>query len=213
MNTYSKYAPNVFLAKCEEQHQRGDEITLTTKYGKENEHIVYNLIYERDGFYFYSIVRADGFDARERAKRKAEKYEEWAESAEKKSEEWYEKSREGADFLKLGEPIKVGHHSESRHRNLIDRNWRRMGRCVEFSDKAKDHRSKAEDWASREQDINLSMPDSLGYYEQKLEEATEYHAGLKSGKYKREHSNSLNYAKKAVNECKKKLDLAHELWS
>ena len=73
MNTYSKYAPNVFLAKCSEKHAKGDIIEIETKYGKLNESIVFNLIYERDGFYFYSIVRADGFNAQERAKAKAER--------------------------------------------------------------------------------------------------------------------------------------------
>lgn len=60
MNTYQKFVPNVYLAKCEEKHEKGDEILVTTKYGKENECIVFNLIFERDGFYYYSIVRADG---------------------------------------------------------------------------------------------------------------------------------------------------------
>ena len=55
MNTYSKYVPNVFLAKCSEKHEKGEVIEVTTKYGKENECIVFNLIYERDGFYYYSI--------------------------------------------------------------------------------------------------------------------------------------------------------------
>lgn len=62
MNTYSKYVPNVFLAKCSEKHEKGEVIEVTTKYGKENECIVFNLIYEREGFYYYSIVRADGFN-------------------------------------------------------------------------------------------------------------------------------------------------------
>ena len=57
MNTYSKYAPNVFLAKCTEKHERGEIIPVTTKYGKENESEVFNLIYERDGFYFYKWER------------------------------------------------------------------------------------------------------------------------------------------------------------
>lgn len=46
MNTYSKYVPNVFLAKCSEKHEKGEVIEVTTKYGKENECIVFNLIYE-----------------------------------------------------------------------------------------------------------------------------------------------------------------------
>lgn len=48
MNTYQKFVPNVYLAKCEEKHEKGDEILVATKYGKENECIVFNLIFERD---------------------------------------------------------------------------------------------------------------------------------------------------------------------
>src|SRR5690348_15796690 len=161
MNTYSKFCPNVFLAKCDEKHEKGEIINVTTKYGKENTSEVYNLIYEKDGFYFYSIVRADGFNIQERAKAKAEKYNQWAASAEKKSNQYYEASKEGKDFLSLGEPIKIGHHSENRHRSLIDRNWNRMGKSVEFSAKAGEHESKSEYWASKQNEINLSMPESI----------------------------------------------------
>lgn len=44
MNTYYKFCPNVFLAKCDEKHEKGEVIEVTTKYGKENESIVFNLI-------------------------------------------------------------------------------------------------------------------------------------------------------------------------
>ena len=212
MNTYSKYAPNVFLAKCTEKHERGEIIPVTTKYGKENESEVFNLIYEKDGFFFYSIIRADGFNIQERAKAKAEKYSTWANAAEKKSNQYYEASNEGKDFLVLAEPIKVGHHSEKRHRALIERNWNRMGKSVEYSNKASEHENKADYWAKRENDINLSMPESIEFYAHKLEKAKEYHEGLKSGKYPREHSYSMPYAKKAVNEAEKNLQLAKRLW-
>ena len=213
MNTYSKYEPNVFLAKCTEKHEKGEIINVTTRYGKENESEVYNLIYEKDGFFYYSITRADGFNIQERAKAKAERYSNWAASAERKSDQYYEASNEGADFLSLAEPIKVGHHSEKRHRALIERNWNRMGKSVEFSKKADAHESRAEYWARKENDINLSMPESLEYFEFKLENAKEYHEGLKSGKYPRSHSFSLTYAKKEVNELTKKLEIAKKLWS
>jgi hypothetical protein len=212
MNTYYKFAPNVFLAKCEEKYEKGDTITVVSKYGKENESIVFNLIAEKGGFFYYSIVRADGFNVQEWAKAKAERYEAWSASAQRKSNAYFEASNEGRDFLSLGEPIKVGHSSENRHRALIDRNWARMGKSVEFSDKANAHESKAEYWAKRAETINLSMPESIEYYEHKLEVATEYHLGLKSGKYPREHSYSLTYAKKEVNEAKKNYDLAVKLW-
>lgn len=212
-NTYSKYVPNVFLAKCSEQHEKGEIINVETKYGKENESIVFNLIYQKDGFFFYSIVRADGFNAQEYAKFKAEKYNGYAANAEKKSEQYYNASKEGADFLALGEPIKVGHHSEKRHRALIERNWNRMGKCVEFSNKAESYESKAEYWERKANVINLSMPECLEFYEYKLEKAKEYHEGLKSGKYERAHSFSLTYAKKEVNELEKNIELAKKLWS
>lgn len=82
--TYSKYCTNVWLAKCTEKHQKGDIIDVETQYGKINESIVHNLVFEKDGYYFYSITRADGYNLQEMAKRKAEQYENWANSAEQK---------------------------------------------------------------------------------------------------------------------------------
>lgn len=212
MNTYSKFVPNVFLAKCTEKHEKGETITVETRYGNENDSIVFNLIYEKDGYYYYSIVRADGFNVQEWAKRKSERYKERAEKAANKSEEYFTKSNKDSDFLSLGEPIKVGHHSEKRHRKIIDDAWRNTGKAVEFNDKAADNQIKANNWSKRADVINLSMPESIDYYSDKLEKAKEYHEGLKSGKYIREHSYSLTYAKKAVNEAKKDYDLAIRLW-
>lgn len=108
MNTYRKLEANVFLAKCTERHEKGDVIPVTTKYGKENDCIVFNLYAAKDGFYYYSIVRADGFNMQEYAKKKAERYQQWAAGAEAKSEEYWKASHEGRDFLALGEPIKIG---------------------------------------------------------------------------------------------------------
>ena len=202
----------MFLAKCDAKHEKGEVIEVTTKYGKENESIVFNLIFERDGFYYYSIVRADGFNVQEWAKRKAERRLGWAASAEQKSEAYYNASNKERDFLSLGEPIKVGHHSERRHRKAIEDAWTNMGKSVEFDEKAKEHERIAQYWTNKADTINLSMPESVDYYEHKLAVAKEYHEGLKSGKYPREHSYSLTYAKKAVNEAQKNYDLAKKLW-
>lgn len=210
--TYAKYCPNVWLAKCEEEHQKGDIITVTTKYGKENESIVYNLIYSKDGYNYYSIIRADGFNVQERAKLKAEKYGNWADSAQDKSNQKYKDSQEGKDFLVLAEPIKIGHHSEKRHRALIERNWARMEKSVELRDKAEKHERKAEYWAKKANTINLSMPESIEYYEFMLEKAIKEHQLLKDNPKMREHSYSLAYANKRKKEAQKKFDLAKRLW-
>lgn len=212
MNTYHKYVPNVFLAKCESSYNRGDIIEVTTKHGKINECIVHNLIGQKNGFFYYSITRADGFNAQERAKAKAERLNGWAAGAERKSDQYYEASQEGKDFLVLAEPIKIGHHSEKRHRALIERNWNRMGKSVEYADKAKEHAEKAEYWAKRANDINLSMPESLEFYAFKLEEAKAHHQDMLKHPEKRSHSFSLAYAKKEVNEIQKKTTIAVKLW-
>lgn len=212
MNTYAKYAANVFVAKCDDRHEKGETIVLTTKYGKEHECIVFNLVAFKDGVYYYSIVRADGFNAQEFAKKKAERIAKTISNAEAKSMEYWEASHEGRDFLALAEPIKIGHHSEKRHRALIERNNNRMRKSVEMQEKAESYESRKLYWESKSNEINLSMPESLEFFEYKVEEAKEYHEGLISGKYERSHSYSLTYAKKAVNEMVKKLELAKRLW-
>lgn len=213
MNTYQKYCPNVFVAKCTEMHEKGATISVSTKYGKENESVIFNLVFQKDGFYYYSIVRSDGFNVQEYAKKKAEKLQNASLNAEKKSNQYYEASSEGKDFLALGEPIKIGHHSEKRHRALIERNHNRMNKCIEFSNKADDYESRVSYWADKATVINLSMPDSLEFYEFQLEAAKIKHQGLKDGTIEKAHSYSLTYAKKEVNEAEKNIERAKKLWA
>lgn len=213
MNTYTKFCPNVFLAKCSEKHEKGETIIVTTKYGKENDCIVFNLIYQKDEYFYYSIVRADGFNAQEFAKKKAERLQNASLNAENKSNAYWEASNEGQDFLSLHEPIKIGHHSEKRHRALIERNHDRMSKAVEFSRKAENYESRMAYWESKANVINLSMPESLEFYALKFEQAKAKHEGLKNGSIERLHSLSLTYAKKEVNEAKKNVELSKRLWS
>lgn len=212
MNTYYKYCPNVFVAKCDEMHEKGDIIVVTTKYGKENEHFVHNLVGQSNGFYYYSITRVDGYNCQERAKAKAERYEGWAESARKKAETAFNASQSAVAGIPLGQPIIVGHYSEKSHRAALERSHSAMDRSVREDEKAKGHEYKAEYWERKAEDINLSMPESIGYYAEMLEKAKEYHQGLKDGRYPREHAYSLTYAKKAVNEAQKNYETALKLW-
>lgn len=212
MNTYYKHAPNVFLAKCTEKHSKGDIIEVTTKYGKDNESIVYNFVFEKDGFFYYSIIRADGFNVQERAKARANRYTQWANSAIGHSRYLQQEANEGQEFLALGEPIKTDHYSGKRHRALIERNHERMRKSSEFRKKAERHKEKAEYWANRENDINISMPESLDLYKYKFEEAEKFHADMKSGKIPRTHMGSLEHAKKEANKFKKLYELATQLW-
>lgn len=209
MNKFKKYCPNVWVAECDEEYEKGEIIELETKYGKTVECEVYNLVLKTGDKYFYSIVR---LEEQTYAQRKAERYKNSSVNRMAKSNEYYNASQEGKEFLSLGEPIKVGHHSEKRHRALIERNWNRMGKSVEFAEKAKEAEQKAEYWEDKAKEITLAMPESLGYFAEKLEKAIAYHEGLKNGSIERIHSYSLAYAKKEANELKKKVEIAKLLW-
>lgn len=213
MNTYHKFYPNVFVAQCEQQYQKGDTITLTTKYGAEHECIVFNEVGKRNGFFYYSIVRADGFNVQEWARRKAERLNNASLNASKKSSDKWNAANEGKDFLVLAEPIKIGHHSEKRHRALIERNHNRMNKAMEFEKQAQSYEDRASYWEEKAKTINLSMPESLEYYEFELEKAQKKHEGLKNGTIERRHDYSLTYAKKDLNEVEKKLKMAQLLWA
>lgn len=212
MNTYVKYCPNVWVARCDSVHKKGDEIIVTTKHGKENLCIVWNYVGFKDGGYCYSITRADGFNSQERAKAKAERYEGYADNARKRSDEAFDKSQKAVEGIPFGQPILVGHHSEGMHRAAIKRSSNAMDKCVEESKKAKHYDSKAEYWERMADKIDLSMPESIEFYTHKLEQAKEYHEGLKSGKYPKQHSYSVTYANNAVKEAEKNLATAKKLW-
>lgn len=216
MNNYKKYCPNVFIAECTEQHEKGEEIIITTKYGKEHECIIYNFVgysgTKENPKYCYSITRSDGFNAQERARKKAEKLQGYANNADQKSKDFYKKSHAYVEHIPFGQPILVGHHSEGRHRRAIDNSWNAMGKSVELSDKAEEYERRAEYWKRRENEVNLSMPESLEFYLFKLEQAKKIHQEYKEGTRQKEHSFSLTYAKKTVNEIEKKLELARKLW-
>lgn len=209
MNKFKKYCPNVWIAECEEEYEKGDIIELETKYGKTVECEIYNLVLKQDEKYFYSIVRIEDMSY---AQRKAERYNNSVISNTNKSNKYYEASNEGKEFLSLGEPIKAGHSSEKRHRALIERNFNRMSKSVEFTEKAKQAEQKAKYWENKAEEITLAMPESLEYFTYKLEKAIEYHKGLKDGTIERSHSYSLTYANKDVKELKKKVETAKLLW-
>ena len=209
MNKFKKYCPNVWVAECEEEYDKGDIIELETQYGKIVECEVYNLLLTKNDKFYYSIVRVEDMTY---AERKAEKYNNAANRNIEKSNEKWKASEEGKEFLSLAEPLKVGHHSEKRHRALLERNWKRTEKAMEFENKADEQKRKAEYWEGKAKEITLAMPESLDYFKYELEKAEEYHKKLKENKELRTHAYSLTYAKKAVNELKKKLAIAQKLW-
>jgi hypothetical protein len=214
-NTYKKYCANVFVASCGTKYNKGDEITLTTKRGKENKHIVHNYLGMLNGNYLYSITRADGKSYQDFMQAKADRLNGFKANAEKRSNEAYESraTKHELDFLSLGEPIKVGHHSEKRHRKLFEKYDNKMRKSIEEQEKAKEYERRAEYWSNKANDVNLSMPESLEFFEFELEKAKKHHQFLKDNPDKRAHSYSLTYANNKVKDLKKKVETAIKLWA
>lgn len=211
---YVKYCPNVFVAKCEKEHQKGDIVEIETRSGNVHECEIWNFLghSRKDGKPLYSITRTDGTNKATIAARRAERRREWAEKAEERSTQYFQRSEDAVAGIVPGQPILVGHHSEKRHRAALDRSWNAMGKSVAESEKAEAHNEKAEYWERKAEDITLDMPESLEYFKEQLAKAEEYHAGVKSGKYPREHAYTLTYAKKRVNEMAEKVKIATKLW-
>jgi len=95
--------------------------------------------YEKD------IVLDEKFEVEQkniRARQKAERYNNRAMQLEQKAENTIPTQQE-RDFLSLGEPIKVWHHSEWRHRKLIDRVRRTYDKQHELYKKSEENERKA----------------------------------------------------------------------
>ena len=209
---FKKYTANVFVIESDKKLNKGDIVEVSTKYGKLVECEVWNLVTELRGKFYYSYTRNDGENSQTFALRRAERAERVQANKNKKADEWYSKSQEGADFLRLAEPIKIGHHSEHRHRALIERNWARMGNSVKLRNEADSYDSKIDYWERKANEINLSMPECVEFYEYELIKAEDYHKGLKNGSIPVEHSYSVTYANKKVKDLREKVRLSHLLW-
>lgn len=206
-------SPTTFVLETESEYQKEDLVEYTTKYGKEIELIIFKLVKSVNGKNYYSYERSDGKCRKSILEARAEKRRAWASANERKSNESWESSKEGRDFLVLAEPIKIGHHSETRHRKLIERNAKRMDKSVEYSKKAESHEWKASNIESKlKSELPIDTPDCLELVEEALFNAKELHLFYKNNPEERKHSFSLTYAKKKVNELTKRLEIANNLW-
>jgi len=87
-----------------------------------------------------------------------------------------------------------------------------MGKSIDEREKAKEYERRAEYWKERAAKIDLSMCDSLEYFEEELRKAKEYHQLLKDFPEKRRHSMSLQYANKVVKDMTERVEMAIRLW-
>lgn len=80
---------------------------------------------------------------RERRLAKADRLRGWADRRDEKAEAAADRARQIGDLIPMGQPILVGHHSESRHRRDIARMQGATRASLENQAKARDFRSRA----------------------------------------------------------------------
>jgi hypothetical protein len=96
---------------------------------------------------------------RERLEKKLEKRQTWSDGATQKADAAFQRSHDLVKHIPMGQPILVGHHSERRHRNTLDKSWNALGRAVEQTKLAEHHESKAAGLA-RQLDHNIFSDDA-----------------------------------------------------
>lgn len=210
-NQFKKYTSGVYCLESDcDTFQHGDQTSIKTRRGKEVEVTIWKKLFSRNGLTYYSIIREDGLTRTEWTKRRLERQQNAAARQEKLSDHHYKESNRDRDFLSLGEPIKVGHHSEKRHRKIIERANVQMGKSVEASKKAQRHEEKAatlEDRAKTE--INLDTPECIELLEERIAKFEERHAYIKSVEHQ---TYQLSNSSAAIRRYKKRLETAKKLW-
>lgn len=89
----------------------------------------------------HDCVEYTDYDAKLDAKR--ERYQQRSQQASQDSQAAYEQARKVGDMIPFGQPILVGHHSEGRHRNDLNRIDNNMRKSVEGQKKSSYYASKA----------------------------------------------------------------------
>lgn len=114
----------------------------------------------------------------EKRQRKLDHAREMITKSEAESQSRYETAKQIGSFIPMGQPILIGHHSESRHRRDINRIDTNMRKSIEADEKAKYYRDKV---ARMENNTVISSddPDALTKLEEKLTRLQANHEVMK----------------------------------
>jgi hypothetical protein len=111
-------------------------------------------------------------------KRKAP-YEQLSEKASKRSDERYKAAKDESSVLPFGQPILVGHHSEKRHRALLNRIDNNMRKSFEEGEKSVYYQNKAESVGTA--GISSDDPEAIAKLRKKLAGLEANHKDMLAG--------------------------------
>lgn len=220
MVQFKKHTSGVYVIETEQELENDSACTVTTRHGKEVDCLIWKLVSSKNGKNYYSYTRKDGFCRKEKHLNNAEKYLSAAEKSIDKAGHFYEKSNEHSAFLSLGEPIKVGHHSEKRHRAIIDKAWRNVGKSVEYSKKSQEQNERSKGaLRAAQNNIFIDTPDCLERLNEKMSLLEEQRQKVKEFNKEANKtgqnplgSHVLTNLGAKIRETKKKLSIAEKLW-
>lgn len=112
---------------------------------------------------------AGRIDYVERQEYKKELYQERAEQAGKRSQSHYERHRDIASVIPMGQPILIGHHSEKRHRKDLERIDNEMRKSIQESEKADYYRNKVDN-IDNSKVISSDDPQAIEKLQARIEE-------------------------------------------
>ncbi|WP_052742147.1 DUF3560 domain-containing protein [Kiloniella litopenaei] len=209
-----KYTKGIYCLESDKVLDHGTKVQVATRRGKKLDVLVWKHLKSVNGKHYHSYVRQDGFCSREKHLRNAERFKQRAEKKALLSNDAYEKSLKYRDFLSLGEPIKVGHHSEKRHRKIIEDNSRNMEKSVALDREANELNDRALGAEDAAEKIFMDSPDCLPRLHKKLQllegQKEVVRQARKQGDTPPYFSVNLNANIRAV---KKKLKIAVDVWS
>lgn len=110
-------------------------------------------------------AKIDEYNNRKAAK--AERFKELAEKARKQSDQAFNTAKQIGDFIPMGQPILVGHHSEGRHRRDLAKIDNNMRKSIELDKKAEYYENKAEN-AENSNVISSDDPEAITKLKNKL---------------------------------------------
>lgn len=131
----------------------------------------------------------------EKRQRRIEAFKARAEKARNESTAAYNRSNSYVAGIPAGQPILVGHYSEKRHRNALDKSWNALGQSVKLGEKADYYEQKAVA-AENNTNIYLEDDDSVQRLEEKIKD-------LKESQEKMKAINKVCKSKKLTSEQKK----------
>ena len=122
-------------------------------------------------------------DYEERRKRRIERYKELSLKAQERSSQYSNSNANRILQIVPGQPILVGHHSEKRHRRLIEKANNDIKKSIELSDKSQYYEEKAKN-AENNNAIYNDDPEAISKLKDKLERLENERNSIKA----REHS-------------------------